>query len=374
MIHQRSPAYAEGYVQEGYTGYGTYGVREVQMVPKTIMVPQEVVRRVVAPAPVVQPVMQMMPQQVIRHVQHVYQTPPPPLLPARELEWEEEPIMAPMRNQIQRAAPPPEEEESDEEPIFEAKNNRAQRAAAPPAPRIEERIVEKEVVVEKIIEVEVEKTVERIVEREVEVERIVERIVEVPVEVERRVEIEVPFEKIVHVEKEVERVVYKDVPVPVQMSNERVVVREIPVPVEVVKEVPVPVERVVYKEVLVPTESADMDKYRSTQSSGFYGSPAALQGGNLYGSLQGKRMGLGLVLERSEYGITIKDLVQGLAAHKSGQLQQGDVLVSVDGRSVESYDLDQIKTLTIGDEGTACQLQVRRGQNVITVNLSRTNS
>lgn len=40
--------------------------------------------------------------------------------------------------------------------------------------------------------------------------------------------------------------------------------------------------------------------------------------------------------------ITIKDLVQGLAAHKSGQLQQGDVLVSVDGRSVESYDLDQV--------------------------------
>ena len=44
---------------------------------------------------------------------------------------------------------------------------------------------------------------------------------------ERRVEIEVPYEKIVHVEKEVEKVVYKDVPVPVQMSNERVVVKEV---------------------------------------------------------------------------------------------------------------------------------------------------
>jgi C-terminal processing protease CtpA/Prc len=42
------------------------------------------------------------------------------------------------------------------------------------------------------------------------------------------------------------------------------------------------------------------------------------------------------------HSITIKDLVQGLAAHKSGQLQQGDVLVSVDGRSVEGYDLDQV--------------------------------
>ena len=46
-------------------------------------------------------------------------------------------------------------------------------------------------------------------------------------QVERRVEVEVPYEKIVHVEKEVEKVVYKDVPVPVQMSNERVVVKEV---------------------------------------------------------------------------------------------------------------------------------------------------
>jgi hypothetical protein len=51
--------------------------------------------------------------------------------------------------------------------------------------------------------------------------------VEVPVEVERRVEVEVPFEKIVTVEQIVEKIVYKDVPVPVQMSNERVVVKEV---------------------------------------------------------------------------------------------------------------------------------------------------
>jgi hypothetical protein len=87
--------------------------------------------------------------------------------------------------------------------------------------------VTKEVLVEKIIEVEVEKPYEKIVEREVEVERIVERVVEVPVEVDRIVHVEVPFEKIVHVEMPVERIVYKDVPVPVQMSNERVVVKEV---------------------------------------------------------------------------------------------------------------------------------------------------
>ena len=59
----------------------------------------------------------------------------------------------------------------------------------------------------------------------------------------------------VTIEKPVETVVYKDVEVPVQMSNERVVVREVPVAVEVIKQVSVPVEHVHYHEVLKPTES-----------------------------------------------------------------------------------------------------------------------
>jgi len=240
--------------------------------------------------------------------------------------------------------------------------------------------------VKKIIEVPVEKIVEREVVREVEVERIRERIVEVPVEVERRVEVEVPFEKIVTVEQIVEKIVYKDVPVPVQMSNERVVVKEIPVPVEVLREVPVPVERVMYKEVLVPVESRQTglistEAYRSPHSTrdGGYQMRAYYHfGGNfeqatLYGSQQaGNRVGLGLVLERSEDGISIKDLVPGLGAARSGQLRQGDVLVSVDGRSVAGYDLDSIKTLTIGNEGSSCNLTVKRGDSEISVFLTRT--
>ena len=78
-----------------------------------------------------------------------------------------------------------------------------------------------------IFQVPVETIVEEIVEREVQIERIIERIVEVPVEIERRVEVEVPYEKIVTIEQTVETIVYKDVPVPVQMSNERVVVKEV---------------------------------------------------------------------------------------------------------------------------------------------------
>jgi len=49
---------------------------------------------------------------------------------------------------------------------------------------------------------------------------------------------------------------------------------------------------------------------RHSQSTSFYGgSPGVLQGGNLYSSFQGRRMGLGLVLERSESGYVSRSLL-----------------------------------------------------------------
>ena len=53
-------------------------------------------------------------------------------------------------------------------------------------------------------------------------------------------------------------------------------------------------------------------------------------------------MGLGLVLEKTGAGISIKDLVPGLAAERSGQSRRGDGLLAIDGRSLQNYDLDQV--------------------------------
>ena len=53
-------------------------------------------------------------------------------------------------------------------------------------------------------------------------------------------------------------------------------------------------------------------------------------------------MGLGLVLEKTAAGISIKDLVPGLAAERSGQCRRGDGLLAIDGRSLQNYDLDQV--------------------------------
>jgi hypothetical protein len=60
-----------------------------------------------------------------------------------------------------------------------------------------------------------------------------------------------------------------------------------------------------------------------------------------YGSV-GRRVGLGLVLEKTAAGISIKDLVPGLAAERSGQCRRGDGLLAIDGRSLQNYDLDQV--------------------------------
>ena len=60
-----------------------------------------------------------------------------------------------------------------------------------------------------------------------------------------------------------------------------------------------------------------------------------------YGSI-GMRVGLGLVLERTGGCIIVKDLVPGLAAERSGLLRRGDVVTTVDGRSLQNYDADQV--------------------------------
>jgi C-terminal processing protease CtpA/Prc len=44
-----------------------------------------------------------------------------------------------------------------------------------------------------------------------------------------------------------------------------------------------------------------------------------------------------------------------------------DYIIAVDGKSVEGWDLDSIKQLTFGDEGTVCTLTLRRGNETFQV-------
>jgi C-terminal processing protease CtpA/Prc len=49
----------------------------------------------------------------------------------------------------------------------------------------------------------------------------------------------------------------------------------------------------------------------------------------------------------------------------------GDIIMAVDQEPVDGYELDAIKQLTIGDEGTFCTLQMLRGNQYFAVTLQR---
>jgi len=237
----------------------------------------------------------------------------------------------------------------------------------PPPAEIIERIVEveviKEVPVERIVEVPVDRIVDRYVE--VPVEKIVERSREVPVE--RLVVKEVPVE----VEKLVERVVVKEVPVPVEKLIEKII--EVPVEKIVYQDrivyqdqvvyqdrvVEVPVERVVHynaprEGATVATGQSYVVGMREVPYTSMYGSQRLTTVGS-------KQVGLGLLLRKNEQQQTcIKEIFTGYAASKSGRVSAGDVILFIDGRSIEGMDLENIKNLTIGDEGTSCTLGLLR--------------
>lgn len=70
------------------------------------------------------------------------------------------------------------------------------------------------------------------------------------------------------------------------------------------------------------------------------------------------------MLRKNELNQTsIKEVFAGYAAARSGRVNAGDVILFVDGRSIEGMDLENIKNLTIGDVGTMCSLGLlRNGQ------------
>ena len=89
-------------------------------------------------------------------------------------------------------------------------------------------------------------------------------------------------------------------------------------------------------------------------------------GASMYSSqrqqvVQSRQVGLGLLLRKNESNQTcIKEIFSGYAASRSGRVNAGDVILAIDGRSIDGMDLENIKNLTIGDEGTNCSLQLLR--------------
>lgn len=89
--------------------------------------------------------------------------------------------------------------------------------------------------------------------------------------------------------------------------------------------------------------------------------------------LQKDYEGIGVELKESIEGIMISGLIKGAPAERSGKVQLNDVLVSINGHSVETAPLAEVtQILRDGKEGTPVTLILKRpGQQQITVELKR---
>ena len=233
------------------------------------------------------------------------------------------------------------------------------------------REVPQEVEMERLILKEVEVPVEKLVVKEVlvPVERVVENVITKEVPVERIIVKEVPVE--------IEKIVIKDV----QKPRERIIENIIERPVEkiVEKERIVRQERIVYEDriVEVPVDRSLDDR---VQARSLPQQPAAIemprakhvQRKALPSERQQlpKEIGIGVLLKRSSQfpGMTMVDhIVPGFACANSGKVRTGDLVLAVDGQDIEGWELDNVKQLTIGFEGSVITLTCQRGRCVCTV-------
>lgn len=348
VVTTTSPQVVTGYQQGGYVDAGQVATRGVT----------SPMQQVVGQQPIVERRERVVTEEVVTGYQPVtsYQ----PVVS----ELVQEVVTQPMIQQVVQEVMQPREIVTQPREVI----TQTREVTLPPPPaEIIERIVEveviKEVPVDRIVEVPVDRIVDRYVE--VPVEKIVERSREVPVE--RLVIKEVPVE----VEKLVEKVVVKEVPVPVEKLIEKII--EVPVEKIVYQDrivyqdqvvyqdrvVEVPVERVVHYN--APREGATVATGQSYVVGMREAPYTSMYGSQRLTTVGSKQVGLGLLLRKNEQQQTcIKEIFSGYAASKSGRVSAGDVILFIDGRSIEGMDLENIKNLTIGDEGTSCTLGLLR--------------
>ena len=87
-------------------------------------------------------------------------------------------------------------------------------------------------------------------------------------------------------------------------------------------------------------------------------------------SLSGTYVGIGVTLESEQDGVVVASPIEGSPADKSG-VESGDVVVAVDGESVQGEDLSEVSERVRGPEGTRVELTVLRGEEERVFDLAR---
>lgn len=99
-----------------------------------------------------------------------------------------------------------------------------------------------------------------------------------------------------------------------------------------------------------------------------YFSPEELESFN--NALDQVYIGVGIRLDEAGNFYSIAEIFPGSDAREK-DVQVGDVIVGIDGQDVESWDLEQITNAIKGEEGTAVQLTLQRGNQTFDVELVR---
>lgn len=81
-------------------------------------------------------------------------------------------------------------------------------------------------------------------------------------------------------------------------------------------------------------------------------------------------VGVGVIIESREGRLTVVKPVEGSPAREAG-IQPGDVIVAVDGASIENRLPEEATALIRGEEGTEVVLTIRRGESDIDFRLTR---
>lgn len=87
-------------------------------------------------------------------------------------------------------------------------------------------------------------------------------------------------------------------------------------------------------------------------------------------SLNGTFVGIGAGLEESEGFVKVIKIYTGAPAEKAGLLG-GDIIIAVDGKSVENMDAASVASIIRGEENTVVILTVRRGEEIKDISVTR---
>mmetsp|Transcript_32477 Transcript_32477/g.81865 ORF Transcript_32477/g.81865 Transcript_32477/m.81865 type:complete len:166 (+) Transcript_32477:149-646(+) len=81
---------------------------------------------------------------------------------------------------------------------------------------------------------------------------------------------------------------------------------------------------------------------------------------------QPRMCGVGVVLVQVSGGaVCVKSVNKGGAAFASGQIVRGDVLYAIDGQKVLGWDVERVKPLILGPEGSKITMTFQRVGNLV---------